>query len=139
VSITALLLTFGTGFLLGTFVVGQILICVRFAIPTAASWCRLGVFRASSPLRRYQVCAAVLLLAGAGLTLLTLRVFPDDALVIGAGALLATILAIPGSGRTPENLEDFIEGNRDVLDEERLLALGGAPELVPVQARRRRP
>jgi hypothetical protein len=139
VSYATLFLTFGVGFLLGSFVVGQILICVRFAIPTAAAWCRLGVFRGVSPLRRYQVCAAVLLLAGAGLTLLTLKVFPDDAIVIGAGAVLATLLAIPGSGRTPENLEDFIEGNRDVLDEERLLALGGAPALATVRTRSRRP
>jgi hypothetical protein len=136
VSYATLFLTFGVGFLLGSFVVGQILICVRFAIPTAASWCRLGVFRGVSPLRRYQVCAAVLVLAAAGLVLLTLRVFPDDAPLLGAGAVLAGLVAIPGSGRTPENLEDFIEGNRDVLDEEKLLALGGAPELVTVRARR---
>jgi hypothetical protein len=134
-SYASLILTLGAGFLLGTFVVGQILICVRFAIPTAASWHRLGVFRGSAPLRRYQICTAVLLLAGGGLSVLTLRVFPDDALAIGLGALMATLLAIPGSGRTAENLEDFIEGNRDVLDEERLLALSG-PELAPILARR---
>jgi hypothetical protein len=136
VSYASLILTFGAGFVIGTFVLGQILICVRFAIPTAASWRRLGVFRGAGPLRRYQICTALLAVAGAGLTLLTLRVFPDDAIVIGAGAVLATLFAVPASGQTPENLEDLIEGNRDALDEERLLALSGTLALATVPGRR---
>jgi hypothetical protein len=119
----SLVLTFGAGFFLGIFLIGQILICVRFAIPTAASWRRLGILRGGGPLSRYRWSALLLGLFGIGIAILILRVFPDDAPIVGAGALLATLVAIPGSGRTAENVADFVEGNRDALDEERLAAL----------------
>ena len=101
----------GVGILVGAFTLGQILIILRFAIPTSIRWYRLGWFTAIRPLSRY-VASLIILAAVFGVTIwVAVRFFPTYRTGFFIGVGISFVLALGRSGANNHNIADFVQTN----------------------------
>lgn len=113
-------IAWAVGIVVGAFTLGQMLIILRFAIPTSIRWYRLGWFTAVRPLSRY-VASLLILAAIFAITIWTaIRFFPSYRTGFFIGVGISFLLALGKSGANNDNVADFVQTNLAYIDQAQL-------------------
>jgi hypothetical protein len=123
------------GGLIGGLVLGQILIILRFGLPTAIRWYRLGWFTTVRPISKYLVSLVILSAILVASTWAVLRFFRSYEAAYYVGVAIAVLYAIGKSGATSDNMVDFVQSNVAYINQAELdgliQKLGVADKLKP--------
>ncbi len=111
------------GGLIGSLTLGQSIVILRFGLPTALHWYRLGWLTAVRPLTRYVISLTMLSIAFVLTTWAAWKFFPAQrtGYLIGVGVALA--YALTHSGETSDSLADFVQTNLAYISHEKVDAL----------------
>ena len=105
------LIAWFVGGFIGAFTVGQVLILIRFGIPTAIRWYRKDWLIAPTPIYRYIFSLFFLSILFILLTWLLIKYFPNYATPYFIGVGITFFFAISKSGESSDNITDFVQVN----------------------------